>query len=102
MDKFFAYLGDGDYEFFATEAQAVAACETAIDSGLCRESGEWSDEVERVCWGIVKQRAEETNRRERCKVEDCEERFGGSAPCDGGHHGDFDIEVEYVLRDVEG
>lgn len=102
MLRFFAYLGDCNCEFHATEAEAIKACEAAIDSWMCRESGEWSDEVERVCWGVVKQRADETNRRERCKVENCEERFGGSAPCDGGHHGGFDIEVEYALRDVEG
>lgn len=54
------FVYDPDYsgmEFYATEAEAKAAAEKALDfwRGEAISDGEWSDEVESLIWGRVYQ-----------------------------------------------
>jgi hypothetical protein len=53
--NFFCYDGDSSTDFFATEEEAVAAANTAIQywRDLTIDDGEWPCEVERVYWGRI-------------------------------------------------
>ena len=59
MKKFFSYDPDDGFEFHDTEDAAKDRAQAAID--LYREDASegWAEEVDRVCWGEVRQQAKE-------------------------------------------
>lgn len=58
--KYFAYDSEDGLSTFATKEEAIDFCNRAIErmGGDCSGS-EWSDFVESVCWGEIKQAAKE-------------------------------------------
>jgi hypothetical protein len=59
-NKYFAYYSEDGLSTFATKQEAADYCNRTIDR--IRKDGygaEWSDFVESVCWGEIKQAAKE-------------------------------------------
>lgn len=67
---FFCYDSDSGYEEFPTMEKAIEAADAAIDYYRGEACDGWSEETDRVCWGIVMQKATMTDEREATK-EDC-------------------------------
>lgn len=57
-ERFFCYDPDNGINFYATEAEAREAAQSVVDTfrDIAADDG-WQDEVEEVCWGVVRQRA---------------------------------------------
>jgi len=99
--KYFACDSDGDYNFFDTEDEAIKFAKDAIERYRddAQDGYELWDDVERVCWGVVKQVAKECNRRDKPdmtgmsdeEIEDIESEFG-----------EFEYLVDYQLEDLDG
>lgn len=100
MKRFFSYNGES-YDTHATSEDAIKACKAAIQSYLDEAPNGWADEVEWIFWGEIKQRAQETNVRQRCTIENCDGECDnkiGATPV--SHNNDFDYECDYVLVDL--
>lgn len=55
---YFAAAPDYGWDMFKNKEDAIATCQAEIDAYRgCRDDG-WDDDVQRVCWGIVIQKAE--------------------------------------------
>ncbi|EOZ3200248.1 hypothetical protein ACQL43_004203 [Yersinia enterocolitica] len=55
---YFAAAPDYGWDMFNNKEDAIATCQAEIDAYReCRDDG-WDDDVQRVCWGIVIQKAE--------------------------------------------
>lgn len=55
---YFAAAPDYGWDMFKNKEDAIATCQAEIDAYRdCREDG-WDDDVQRVCWGVVMQKAE--------------------------------------------
>ena len=54
--RFFVDTGDG-YELWETEEEARAAAQSAIEYWRTIADPEWPEEVERVCWGEIREMA---------------------------------------------
>lgn len=94
--KFFCFDGDS----FTTHSTADAAkeqAEAAIEEYQDDAAEGWPEEVDRVCWGEIRQFATITATRERCQIEDCDGECGE----DVHHSHDYDTEIDYGLRGVE-
>lgn len=61
-NKYFAYYSEDGFSTFATKEEAIDFCNRAIEDIREDCSGsEWSDFVESVCWGELKQYAKEVD-----------------------------------------
>lgn len=102
MKRFFAYCPHLGFYLFDTAEEAEAHARDDIPEHLdeC-----WSEEVESVCWGEVRQIAAVVSRVGRCSAPGCEYLFhhdpATQRPCNGHHSYNYDEEVEYGLVDVE-
>ncbi|EMH4110025.1 TPA: hypothetical protein SMI01_002695 [Serratia marcescens] len=55
---YFAAAPDYGWDMFKNKEDAIATCQAEIDAYRdCRDDG-WDDDVQRVCWGVVMQKAE--------------------------------------------
>jgi len=55
---YFAAAPDYGWDMFKNKEDAIAMCQAEIDAYRdCRDDG-WDDDVQRVCWGVVLQKAE--------------------------------------------
>jgi len=55
---YFAAAPDYGWDMFKNKEDAIATCQAEIDAYRdCRDDG-WDDNVQRVCWGVVLQKAE--------------------------------------------
>ncbi|CAH0238097.1 hypothetical protein SRABI106_02337 [Rahnella aquatilis] len=55
---YFAAAPDYGWDMFKNKEDAIATCQAEIDAYRdCRDYG-WDDDVQRVCWGVVLQKAE--------------------------------------------
>lgn len=55
---YFAAAPDYGWDMFKNKEDAIATCQAEIDAYRdCRDDG-WDDDVQRVCWGVVLQKAE--------------------------------------------
>lgn len=72
--KFFSYDPDDGFELHATEDEAKARAQAAIDLYRDDAADGWPEEVDGVCWGALQQRAIEANKRPNTEHE--------SASCD--------------------
>ncbi|TCW00441.1 hypothetical protein [Biostraticola tofi] len=60
---YFAAAPDYGWDIFKNKEDAIATCQAEIDAYRdCRDDG-WDDDVRRVCWGIVLQKAEGFDQR---------------------------------------
>lgn len=87
MKKYFSYDQDQGFELHATAEEAKKAAEDALDFERCEASEGWSDYVEGICWGELKQMTVETLNRPRTD----EDTYVSS---------DCDTIVDYGLVDV--
>ena len=55
--KYFSYDSDTGFEAHATKDEAVKAANDMIDYYRDNASEGWSDEVDSVCWGEIKQQS---------------------------------------------
>lgn len=64
-DCFFSYDPDGfGIQFHATEAEARGAAELALDGCRdCAADDGWPDNTYEICWGLVRGRAQITERK---------------------------------------
>ena len=94
------YIDDcGNFERVGTEAEAISGAEAALER--CRELAAddgWPDETGGICWGAIRQRAEERDTHEH--GDDCEDE-DGTGSCAEGFSMYHDSFVDYVLADVE-
>ena len=97
MKQFAAYDGD-THEMFATEAEAIAFCEGALERYRDEASDGWPEETERIYYSEIKGRVVEVSRRERCPDETCDGECGD----DVHHNPQWDCEVDYALKAVGG
>lgn len=102
MKRFFAYCPDMGFYLFDTAEDAEAHTRRDIPEHLdeC-----WSEEVESVCWGEVRQIAAVVSRVGPCSTPGCEHPDhpapAAQGPCNGHHSSTYDEAVEYGLVDVE-
>ncbi len=61
--RFFAYCPDDGFDVFETAEQAKAAAEQWIDSYRGDAVDGWSEEVDQVCWGEIREKATQVGRR---------------------------------------
>lgn len=97
MKKYFAFDGES-VEFFETKEEAIKFCNDALEfyRDDAFEYG-WLDEATQVCWGKVKQFAQQCNILKLCeKKSDCQDPF-----CLDSHNTNFDFECDYELKDLE-
>ncbi len=60
---YFAAAPDYGWGIFKNKEDAIATCQAEIDAYRdCRDDG-WDDDVQRVCWGVVLQKAEGFDQR---------------------------------------
>lgn len=88
-DRYFSFdPNDGGYAIHATELEAKLRAQTGLEHERSVTGTEmWSDGVERICWGEIKQRVMEVSR--------------GPVPVDDDgnpERTDVDEIVEYELR----
>ena len=58
--KYFAYYSEDGFSTFATKEEAINFCNRLIERIRADCSGsEWSDFVDSVCWGEIKQTVKE-------------------------------------------
>lgn len=77
---YFSYDSDSGFEIHKTKKEAEQAANDMIDYYRDNASEGWSDEVESVCWGIIKQESKMTEpepiteklREELCISPDCD------------------------------
>lgn len=97
MKSFFSYDENQGFERHETAAAAKADAESALEMYRDDAGDGWSDEVGRVCWGLVIGTVSETERRERCPDTDCD----GECDRDVHHCNDYDVQIEYAVVDAE-
>ena len=62
MNRFFSYdPDDGQIEFWKTETKAREAAESILDRWrtYAVEDGEWPDDADQICWGEIRQIAQD-------------------------------------------
>lgn len=58
MQRFFSYSPNGSgLEFHATAEEAQAKADAELDEERDNSGDGWSEEVDQICWGEVRQRA---------------------------------------------
>jgi len=55
--KYFSYDSDSGFEIHETEEEAIKSANDAIDYYRDNASEGWSEEVDTVCWGEIKQKS---------------------------------------------
>lgn len=85
--KYFSYEPEEGFELHKTAEEAKKAAEDALDYERGEASEGWSDGVDKICWGELKQMTIETLNRQRTD----EDTFVSS---------DCDTIVDYGLVDV--
>lgn len=61
---YFSYCTEADYQEHSTKEEAIEAAKSSIDDFQERAASDgWPEEVERICWGVVVERAEMCNKR---------------------------------------
>lgn len=65
IHRFFMYDPESGFETYETAEQAKSAAEDAIDWYRGEAVDGWSDEVEQVCWGEIKQDSQQVGLRPR-------------------------------------
>lgn len=63
--KFFMYDPENGFETYKTAEEAKAAANEAIDYYRGDAGDGWPDEVSQVCWGEIKEEAQQTGLRHR-------------------------------------
>ncbi|MBA7802553.1 hypothetical protein HV170_13610 [Citrobacter freundii] len=63
--KFFMFDPDNGFETYKTAEEAKSAAEEAIDYYRGDAGDGWPDEVSQVCWGEIKQDAQQVGLRPR-------------------------------------
>ena len=92
MNRFFSNNGDC-FETHATEGEARAAAEHGLDY-FRDESGEgWSEEVEHVCWGEIRQQSTQVD---VVTTETADEAMADTMKAEG-----WDYHCDYQLADVD-
>ncbi|MFH2660065.1 hypothetical protein ABK774_11795 [Enterobacter hormaechei] len=76
--KFFMFDPDNGFETYKTAEEAKAAADEAIDYYRGDAVDGWPEEVEQVCWGEIKQDAQQVGLRPR----DEEDKNGCEMICD--------------------
>ena len=98
MDRFYSYNPDTGYDTHATEEEAKNAALRALDDYRDDSTDEgWSEDVEHVAWGEIREHVTETKRR---TVEDCE-REGDEHEAQRLRDNGWDYTADYGLVPVE-
>jgi hypothetical protein len=86
--KYFSYDPYDDFEFYDTEEEAKAAAQRVLDGEREEAYEGWSEDVDKIFWGEIRQHVVETMNRPRTDAD----------------HGDseFDTVVDYGLVDIGG
>lgn len=58
MSKYFSYDQECGFEWHETEEEAIQAAQDYIDDYRSNAGDGWSEAVESVCWGLIKQVAQ--------------------------------------------
>lgn len=63
MKRFFSFDPEGDFELHDTAEQAQAAAQSSLDQYRDEAPDGWNENVDRVCWGEIREQVVETMRR---------------------------------------
>jgi len=80
MAKFFSYCPDAGFETHDTVEEAKKAADDSIDYFRDNAVDGWSEEVDQVCWGEVKEQSTVGN--QRSKEDAAKEGIVVSSACD--------------------
>ena len=80
MPKFFSYCPDEGFETHNTAEEAKKAADDSIDSFRDNAEDGWSEEVDQVCWGEVKEQS--TMGDKRSKDDAAKEGIFVNSACD--------------------
>lgn len=73
-EQYFSYSPDGGFDFHDTEQEAITAATKQLDYEKDHAGSEgWSEEVDSICWGEIRQRVELTWHAKRPAPEDLDE-----------------------------
>ena len=80
----------------ATEAEAIAFCEGALERYRDEASDGWPEETDHIYYSEIKGRVVEVSRLERCPDAECDGECGG----DVHHDRRCDSQIDYALKAV--
>jgi hypothetical protein len=101
--RYFSFGEDG-FKTHETPEAAEAAADAEIEWFRDDAGDGWSEAVERVCWGEIRQHAVIVSTEEACSEEACEYSYAPDLvtvkPCNGHHRRDLDQIIDYGLVDA--